>query len=541
MNHRLQKFSRILGGFAKFFTATIAIPAIGVGGFAEVRLLERVEGWGLQASASDSPLFHPPLPIGEVTAIAKDMTVFISGPTTGSGAIVNRQGNVYTVLTTKTVVSGGGVYEVVTGDGRRYRVSPEGIILLPLVDLAVLQFTSSETYPVAQLAEPSDSQIYLTVATQPQTTLFAAGNLVSTAGTNLSDGYDLLYNSALQSSGSGGPVVDRWGRLIGIQGRFNSQSPTVSSAIAVSNFLRLAPTVGLNLGGRGWILSNIIQPATPPRAIALSRDGSLLATDGGYNQIQLWDWQSSQLNATLTGHNSEVNALAISPNKQILVSGDQQGQAIIWNLRTGQIANTLTRSRPNLANPINSVAITANGQTLITASNQGIELWDINTGRLVLTLPESGEANAIAISPDSRTLVSGHLDNTVKLWNLLNGNLVQTLEAGERGFIVESVAISPDGQTIAAGSYRELRLWNLERGIRQRTIVAHCDLCYVYDLAFTPDGTGIISTSEDGTKIWNIADGTLLRTLDGSAKSLALSGDRTLILGGDTLRIWQVP
>lgn len=533
MNHRLHRFSPMAG--------LMVGMAIVVGGLTPVPLLGRGSGEFLEALASDSPLFNPPLAIGEVTAIAKDMTVFIAGPTSGSGAIVNRQGNVYTVLTTKAVVSGGGVYEVVTGDGRRYRVGPEGVILLPLVDLAVLQFTSSETYPVAQLAEPSDSQVYLTVATQPQTTLFAAGNLVSTAGTNLSDGYDLLYNSALQSAGSGGPVVDRWGRLIGIQGRFNTQSPTVSSAIAVSNFLRLAPTVGLNLGWRGWILANIIQSGTKPRAIALSRDGSLLATDGGYNQIQLWDWQSSQLLYTLTGHNSEVNSLAISPNKQILVSGDNQGQAMIWNLRTGQIANTITRSRPNQSNPITSVAITSNGQTLITGSNQGIELWDINTGRLVLSLPESGDANAIAISPDSRTLVSGHLDNTVRVWDLRNGNLVHNLQAGERGFIVESVAISPDGNTIAAGTYREIRLWNLERGIRQRTIVAHCDLCYVYDLAFTPDGRGIVSTSEDGTKIWNIADGTLLRTLDESAKTLALSGDRTLILGGDTLRIWQVP
>jgi WD40 repeat protein len=534
MNHRLHRFSPMAG--------LMALMAIAAGGLGPVPVLERVEGFGLQALASsDSPLFNPPLAIGEVTAIAKDMTVFIAGPTSGSGAIVHRQGNVYTVLTTKAVVSGRDGYEVVTSNGRRYAVSPEGVILLPLVDLAVLQFTSSETYPVAQLAEPSDSQIYLTVANQPQTTLFAAGNLLSTTGRNLADGSDLLYNSALQSAGSGGPVVDRWGRLIGIQGRFNPESPTVSSAIAVSNFLRLAPTVGLNLGWRGWILANIIQPGTQPRAIALSPDGTLLATDGGYNRIQLWDWQSSQLNATLTGHNSEVNSLAISPNKQILVTGDNQGQVILWNLRTGQIANTISRSRPNQSNPITSVAITSNGQTLITGSNQGIELWDINTGRLVLTLPESGEANAIAISPDSRTLVSGHLDNTVKRWDLRNGNLVQTLPAGERGFIVESVAISPDGQTIAAGTYREIRLWNLERGIRQRTIVAHCDLCYVYDLAFTPDGRGIVSTSEDGTKIWNIADGTLIRNLDGSAKSLALSGDRTLILGGDTLRIWQVP
>ncbi|MGL5193081.1 MAG: S1 family peptidase, partial [Chroococcales cyanobacterium] len=227
LNHRFHGFSRIAG--------LMVGMAIAAGGLGPVAFLGMGQRWGLPVLASDSPLFNPPLAIGEVTAIAKDMTVFIAGPTSGSGAIVHRQGNVYTVLTTKAVVSRSGPYEVVTSNGRRYAVSPEGVILLPLVDLAVLQFTSSETYPVAQLAEPSDSQIYLTVANQPQTTLFAAGNLLSTAGRNFADGSDLLYNSPLQSAGSGGPVVDRWGRLIGIQGRFNPESPTVNSAIAVSN------------------------------------------------------------------------------------------------------------------------------------------------------------------------------------------------------------------------------------------------------------------------------------------------------------------
>ncbi len=530
-----------MGALAKVTAIGVgtAITAM-LGGYLSLSL--RLEsGFSSAATAADSTLFNPPLAIADLTAIAKGMTVFISGSTSGSGAIVDRQGNLYTVLTTKTIASSDRVYEVVTADGRRYRVNPDGVKRLPLVDLAVLQFTSSETYPVAQLAEPSASQIYLTVATQPQTTLFAAANLVSSAGTNLAQGYDLVYNSALQSSGSGGPVLDQWGRLIGIQGRFNAQSPTVNSAIAVSNFLKLAPTVGLNLGWRGPILSNIIQSGTQPRALSLSTDGSLLATDGGYNAIQLWDWQSSQLLYTLSGHNAEVNSLAISPDKQILVSGDEQGRAIIWNLRTGQIANTITRSRPDLSNSIPSVAITQNGETLITASNRGVELWDLKTGRLTLTLEGSFDANAIAISPDSRTLASGHLDNTVKVWNLLNGNLVHTLEAGDPGFIVESVAISPDGKTVAGGTYQQFRLWDMDRGIRKLTIEGHCDLCYVYNLAFTPEGTAIVSTSNDGTKIWGLPQGNLLREIDGSARTLVLSGDRTLILGGDRLNIWQVP
>ncbi len=71
--------------------------------------------------------------------------------------------------------------------------------------------------------------------------------------------------------------------------------------------------------------------------------------------------------------------------------------------------------------------------------------------RLLLTLTDhEGSVDSIAISPDGQTLVSGSVDQTIKVWNLSTGKLMRTLTGHEDS--VDSVAISPDGQTLVSGS-----------------------------------------------------------------------------------------
>ena len=80
-----------------------------------------------------------------------------------------------------------------------------------------------------------------------------------------------------------------------------------------------------------------------------------------------------------------------------------------------------------------------------------------------MTTSYSDSVLSVAFSPDGQTLASGSGDNTIKLWNVNTGNLLQTLE-GHSDWVI-SVAYSPDGQTLASGSASSdntIKIWRLK-------------------------------------------------------------------------------
>ncbi|MDF5730295.1 MAG: serine/threonine protein kinase, partial [Rhizonema sp. PD38] len=109
---------------------------------------------------------------------------------------------------------------------------------------------------------------------------------------------------------------------------------------------------------------------------------------------------------------------------------------------------------------------------------------------------------SVAISPDGNTLASGSNDKTIKLWNLATGEQTRTLQG--HSDLVHSVAISPDGKTLTSGSVdKTIKLWNLATGEQIRTLQGHSDS--VISVAISPDGKTLASGSFDKTiKIWRI-------------------------------------
>ena len=83
----------------------------------------------------------------------KIITVRIDGPENGSGAIVGKRGNTYTVLTNCHAIETPGTYTIVTHTGRRYRVNANQDMCQPGIDLAMLRFTSTRRYRVANLGD----------------------------------------------------------------------------------------------------------------------------------------------------------------------------------------------------------------------------------------------------------------------------------------------------------------------------------------------------------------------------------------------------
>ncbi|MEG4804846.1 tetratricopeptide repeat-containing serine protease family protein [Microcoleus sp. ARI1-B5] len=227
----------------------------------------------------------------EIAKLAESVTVQINGPERdrggGTGFIIAKQGTSYTVLTAQHVVPNNqATYKIRSyTTGKEYQVTR--VIALQKtdneLDLAVVTFNSTESYPVATLGDSAQA------ATGTQ--IFAIGypnnrsrNLVNpefTPGFVTSRpqthkrGYTLRYNATTQKGMSGGPVFDGEGRVVGIHGEAdldfvtnNDESSAVSPnktginlGIPINTFLAKLSEAGLN---RSVLLINTSPPTNAP-------------------------------------------------------------------------------------------------------------------------------------------------------------------------------------------------------------------------------------------------------------------------------------
>jgi WD40 repeat protein len=290
------------------------------------------------------------------------------------------------------------------------------------------------------------------------------------------------------------------------------------------------------------------------RAVAVSPDKQLLATASTDEPtIQLWNPQTGQLLPTLRGHTSPVAEVAISPDGKILVSGSRDKTIKLWDVNTGQLIRTLTGH----SDVVETVAISQDGTILASGSgDKTIKLWNLKTGALIRTLTgHTQSVSALALSPDGQTLASG--GETLKIWNLKTGQLLQTHSdssspyPGYFSYLVDSVAISPDGQFVASSSIDDvskghiegntIRVRNLKTGQIVHSLKAGSGNS-VNTIAFSPDGQTLIASSGD-VMLWNLQTGERSRTLSIGSQALALSRDgQTLFSAGNgSLTIWGVP
>ena len=156
----------------------------------------------------------------------------------------------------------------------------------------------------------------------------------------------------------------------------------------------------------------------------------------------------------------------------------------------------------------------------------------------------SSYVNTLAISPDGQTLVSGSADKTIKIWNLSTGQEIRTLTGHSNP--VNTLAISSDWQTLVSGSAdKTIKIWNLSTGQEIRSITGN--FSYVNALAISPDGQTLVSGNADkAIKIWNLSTGQEIRTLIGHSSyvdCLVISPDGQTLVSGSadkTIKIWNL-
>jgi hypothetical protein len=242
----------------------------------------------------------------------------------------------------------------------------------------------------------------------------------------------------------------------------------------------------------------------------------------------------------------------------------EQCQACGAKLRPGKVfcpkcghkllhADNILQISLSLPQPSSSEEEPLTAPTVSTTKNIEFILVNTLTGHLkntvksVAILGRSSSVLSVAISPDGQTLASGAADETIKVWKLYSGALLHTITGHSSS--VRSVAINPDGQMLVSGNDdKTIKVWNLHSGELLHTLTGHSGLVYsVNSVAISPDGQTLVSGGHDKTiKVWNLQNRELLRTLTGhssSVRSVAISPDGQMLVSGSddkTIKVWNL-
>jgi WD40 repeat protein/serine/threonine protein kinase len=237
---------------------------------------------------------------------------------------------------------------------------------------------------------------------------------------------------------------------------------------------------------------------SPLNAVAISPDGSTLASAGEDQVIMLWDLASGRVLHSFAMHTQPVCGLAFSPNGELLATGGQDGTIAVWDVASGERVRALS-GHSRLPSRIQ---FTPDGMSLAAGSEAGIiRRWDVASGKEGSPLAgHTDVVRCVAFSPDGRLLASGGEDRSVRLHDLVKGESQKLAMPSA----VNQVAFSPDSRTLAAvgdAPQAVVRLWDIETG-EETTWEGHTS--NAQGLAFSPVGSLLATSAEDGTvRLWD--------------------------------------
>jgi WD40 repeat protein/serine/threonine protein kinase len=296
-------------------------------------------------------------------------------------------------------------------------------------------------------------------------------------------------------------------------------------------------------------------------ALAVSGDGTLLATAGGDATVRLWNTATQRplpvadgerMPETLTASASAVRALAFSAEGDWLFSGSASGRVTRWRMSDYWSENLPLPVEAATSAEVFGLAPAADGIALAAAlgrwdapgsvvqwTRQPAAGWQLNCVRPMALCPLS-----VDFSPEGGLLAAGGMDQRGVLWPASSAAEAPPQHTLAHRHWVYAVAFSPQGNRLVTASHdRTAAVWDTTTGQRI------CEMPHtgmVLTAAYAPDGRTVATAAWDWTvHLWD-AGGTLLHVLRGhraKVNAVAFSPDgRTLASAGEdgTVRLWHV-
>ena len=260
---------------------------------------------------------------------------------------------------------------------------------------------------------------------------------------------------------------------------------------------------------------------------------SFASTELGWRtQLRHWEMNDSR---QLSSDFFEIEGIiAISPHFRTCVLIDKDGNIGLWNIETKSIQNNITEYKLDELNY--KFTFSSDGKMVAASDteNRNLHLWKITNSSTTIQpwktlVGHLYWVRKIAFSLDGKMLACDDGSKTIPLWNLVTDEILFTFT--EHGDHTKAISISPDGNTLTAGTEEAIYLWNIATG-KQINICIPDVLAASMILHFSPDSKILISAC--GGTIHEFAPGEVRRP-DGGMTTKFSS-----IQGGGTFQLWDV-